>query len=70
MRLLVIRPQPGADATAKRVEALGHEAVLMPLFEVHAVAWDAPPVNAYDALILSSGNAVRHAGEGLHKLCD
>lgn len=41
----------------------------MPLFEVRPVAWEVPPVNAYDALILSSGNAFRHAGQGLHRLC-
>ena len=64
----MIRPQPGADATAKRIQMLGHEAVLMPLFEVQPVAWDVPPVGAYDALILSSGNAVRHAGQGLQQL--
>lgn len=69
MRLLVIRPQPGADATTKRIRALGYEAVLMPLFKVHPVAWDVPPAGAYDAIILSSGNAVRHAGQGLRQLC-
>jgi uroporphyrinogen-III synthase len=68
VRLLAIRPQPGADATAKRIQALGYTAVLLPLFEVHPVAWDVPPANIYDALILSSGNAVRHAGPGLRQL--
>lgn len=41
----------------------------MPLFEVHPVPWDAPPIEAHDALLLSSGNAVRHAGPGLQQLC-
>ena len=41
----------------------------MPLFEVQPVAWDVPPVSEYDALILSSGNSVRLAGEGLQRLC-
>ena len=41
----------------------------MPLFEVQPVVWHVPPVGDYDALVLSSGNAVRHAGEGLQRLC-
>ncbi|MEP7349751.1 MAG: uroporphyrinogen-III synthase [Sphingorhabdus sp.] len=68
MKLLVIRPQPGADATAARVRALDHEAVIMPLFEVRPVAWEVPTPNAYDALLLTSGNAVRQAGAGLDRL--
>lgn len=40
----------------------------MPLFNVNPVAWDVPSPGAYDALILSSGNAVRHAGQGLQQL--
>ncbi len=65
MRLLVVRPQPGASATAVRVEALGHTAVVMPLFEVQPLTWDVPSPDAYDAIILTSGNAVRQAGSGL-----
>ncbi len=68
MKLLVIRPQPGADATAGRILTAGHEAVVMPLFEVQRVAWDAPSPDNYDALLLTSGNAVREAGEGLDGL--
>ncbi len=41
----------------------------MPLFEVQPVAWDVPPISEYDGLILSSGNAVRNAGEALKRLC-
>jgi uroporphyrinogen-III synthase len=68
MKLLVIRPQPGADATAARVEGAGHEPLLMPLFAVEPVAWTAPPLENYDALLLTSANAVRQAGEQLSAL--
>jgi uroporphyrinogen-III synthase len=37
----------------------------MPLFEVQSVAWDMPQLGGYDALLLTSGNAVRWAGTGL-----
>ena len=61
MRILVVRPQPGADATAARLAALGHDAVVQPLLETRACAWALPAVRL-DAVILSSAAAVRHAG--------
>lgn len=67
MKLLVIRPQPGADATAARVKAEGHEPLVMPLFAVEAVAWEAP-AGDYDCLLLTSANAVRQAGPKLAAL--
>jgi uroporphyrinogen-III synthase len=61
MRILVVRPQPGADATAARLAALGHEAVVHPLLDTMATKW-ARPATPPDAVILSSAAAVRHAG--------
>jgi uroporphyrinogen-III synthase len=65
MKLLILRPQPGADATAARVTAAGHEPLTMPLFAVEPVDWTAPPPTNYDNLLLSSANAVRQAGANL-----
>lgn len=65
MKLLVIRPGPGADATAARIKAAGHEALVMPLFGVEPVAWDPPSTGAYNGLLFTSANAVRQAGNGL-----
>jgi uroporphyrinogen-III synthase len=65
MKLLIIRPQPGADATAARVAAAGHQALVMPLFGVEAVAWNAPVAIEYDGLLLTSSNAVRNCGPQL-----
>ena len=62
MRILVVRPQPGADATAARLAALGHEAIVQPLLTTRAVPWDVP-VHSPDAVILSSAAAVRLAGQ-------
>ena len=68
MKLLVIRPQPGADATARRIRLAGHEAIVMPLFAVQPVEWGAPSADQYDALLVTSGNAVRVAGQKLEGL--
>jgi uroporphyrinogen-III synthase len=67
-RLVILRPEPGASAAAERARAMGLEPMTMPLFEVEPVDWEAPDAGSFDALLLTSANAVRHAGEGLQRL--
>ncbi|MFO1260602.1 MAG: uroporphyrinogen-III synthase [Sphingomonadaceae bacterium] len=64
-RVIILRPQPGADATADRAQALGLEPVIYPLFTVEPLAWEPPDRARFDALMLTSANAVRHAGPEL-----
>lgn len=68
MKLLVLRPEPGASATAARIVAAGHQPDLMPLFRLAPIYWSAPKPSLYDALLLTSGNAVRLAGARLGDL--
>lgn len=63
--LAVLRPEPGNAATAARVEALGLRALRLPLFAVCPIAWEAPDAGAFDVLLLTSANAVRHGGPSL-----
>jgi uroporphyrinogen-III synthase len=56
MRVLVTRPEPGASATAKRLAALGHEAVLLPCLSVKTTTPRLPEHPA--ALVITSGQAV------------
>ena len=65
---MVLRPEPGNAATAARIEALGLAAIRLPLFAVRPLAWTPPDPASYDALLLTSANAVRHAGAGLDAL--
>jgi uroporphyrinogen-III synthase len=67
-RVLVLRPEPGASATVERARSRGLDAVALPLFEVEQVEWDAPEPNRFDAILLTSANAVRHGGDGLKEL--
>lgn len=67
-RVLVLRPEPGASETAARARALGLDALSVPLFQVEPVAWQVPEASGFDALLLTSAHAVRHAGEGLMQL--
>lgn len=61
MKLLVLRPEPGAAATAARARAAGLDPLVAPLFAVRPCAWDAPDMPV-DALMLTSANAARAAG--------
>ncbi|HZF43494.1 MAG TPA: uroporphyrinogen-III synthase [Sphingomonadaceae bacterium] len=63
--LLVCRPEPGASATAAAARLLGLLPVVAPLFHVEALAWDAPAPDRFDALMMTSANAARHAGSAL-----
>lgn len=63
--LLVIRPEPGNAATVARAKAMGLEAHGTPLFVVGPFPWRADPPEKYVGVLLTSANAVRHAGERL-----
>lgn len=62
MKVLILRPQPGADETAARARALGLEPLVAPLFKVRPLDWDAPDPAAFDAVLLTSANAPRCGG--------
>ncbi|WP_269931948.1 uroporphyrinogen-III synthase [Aminobacter sp. HY435] len=65
-RVLVTRPDPGATRTARRLETLGFEPVILPLSETRPlpVARDSVPLKA-KAVAVTSANALRHAPSGL-----
>lgn len=63
--MLVLRPEPGATATARRIAAMGGRAIVAPLFAIEPIAWTPPPPERFDALMLTSANAVRLAGDDL-----
>lgn len=67
-KLLLIRPEPGLSVSADQARALGLEVVTCPLFRVEPIAWEPPDTADYDALLLTSANAVRHGGPGLEAL--
>jgi uroporphyrinogen-III synthase len=60
--LVILRPEPGATVTAKRAEALGLTSRVHPLFAVAPVPWNAPDPALFDALLLTSANAIRAGG--------
>lgn len=68
IRLLVLRPEPGASATAARAAAMGLDPLVAPLFTVSPLAWDPPDPIHFDALMMTSANAARNGGAGLARL--
>lgn len=63
--VVVLRPQPGNDATIAAGRTLGLPMLAAPLFRVEPLDWQAPPADSVDALLLGSANAIRHAGPQL-----
>ncbi|MGW9330121.1 uroporphyrinogen-III synthase [Bosea sp. NPDC055594] len=57
MRVLVLRPQPDAERTAKALRERGQEPVPAPLFSIVPGAEPAPK-GPFDAIVLTSANAV------------
>ena len=58
-RVLVTRPEPGASATAARLEAMGFAPVMLPLTQIVAMVPDKPA--PCDAVIATSPNALRNS---------
>ncbi|WP_129792081.1 uroporphyrinogen-III synthase [Sphingosinicella sp. CPCC 101087] len=68
--LLIIRPQPGASQTAERARTLGLVPIVAPLFAFRPIAWQPPDPASFDAMMLTSANAVRHGGDALAAYVD
>lgn len=61
-RLILLRPEPGLSASAARADALGLKVVRHSLFAIEPVP-AALPAGRFDAVVLTSANAVAHGGK-------
>lgn len=68
--LLILRPEPGATMTAKSALDQGWRPIVAPIFRIEPLAWEPPPAADYDALFVTSANAVRQAGKALTRYRD
>ncbi len=62
--LLVLRPEPGASATARSARAMGLDAIVAPLFTFRPLDWHLPE-RTPEAVLLTSANAARVGGPAL-----
>ena len=65
--LIILRPIEGARETAGKAEKMGLSTIVDPLFAVEPIAWDGPPAFEFDALMLTSANAIKYAGRAFEK---
>lgn len=65
--ILVLRPEPGAGLTAKSAFDEGWRPIVSPIFRIEPIAWTAPEAGGFDALFVTSANAVRQAGKALKR---
>ncbi|MDE2403838.1 MAG: uroporphyrinogen-III synthase [Sphingomonadales bacterium] len=63
--LIVLRPEPGCTATVTAARAQGLDARGFPLHAIRATPWTPVAREAFDALLIGSANALRHAGPAL-----
>src|SRR5215831_13634044 len=59
MAILVTRPHPDNEATASSLRALGYEVCLAPVLKFEPLAFRDESEQAYDAVIVTSANAIR-----------
>lgn len=63
--MLVLRPEPGSSRTLAKAAALGLCARACPLFRVEPLDWSPPPATDFDALLVTSAQAVSMGGCGV-----
>lgn len=63
--LVILRPADSARETAEKAEKMGLSTIVDPLFAVEPMAWAAPGASQFDALMLTSANAVKYGGSAL-----
>lgn len=56
--VLVTRPEPGASATARRLAAMGHAALIAPVLEIRPAARRLPRPATLQAVLVTSANAL------------
>ena len=58
LRIWVTRTQPGANATAARLTAMGHAPLVQPVLKARPIANAVLDLSSIDALAFTSGHAI------------
>ncbi len=66
-QLILLRPTEGAEQSAIIAREKGFNPIIAPATEINALTWDAPPAQGFDAIMITSANALRHGGEAIHQ---
>jgi uroporphyrinogen-III synthase len=68
--LVLLRPQPGSDASAARAREMGLTVIQIPLFDMLPADGGPLPTGPYDALLLTSINGVRFGATIMRAFAD
>jgi uroporphyrinogen-III synthase len=66
--LIILRPEPGASQSLARALEMGLTARKCPLFKMEPMPWAVPDGSSFDALVMTSANALRLGGDALLSL--
>jgi uroporphyrinogen-III synthase len=67
MRLIVTRPEPDATRSAEALIRLGHQAIVSPMLDIAPVLPKVLPVGDFQAILVTSANAVRALAAHPHR---
>lgn len=62
-KLILLRPNAGADQSAAIARGHGFDPIIAPASEIHPLPWDMPPAHDFDAIMITSANALRMANK-------
>ena len=66
-RLILLRPKEAAEQSAEIARKKGFNPVIAPATEISALVWDAPPAQEFDAIMITSANALRYGGDAVRQ---
>lgn len=61
MKLILLRPSQGAQQSAIIARQMGFDPIIAPASQIAPLPWDAPPAQNFDAIMITSANALRMA---------
>ncbi len=59
MKVIILRPEPGASLSSEVARSLGFDPIIASASEIKPIAWDIPSTDRFDALMITSANALR-----------
>ncbi len=64
-KLILLRPKEGAEQSAIIAREKGFDPIIAPATEIMSLPWRNPPAQDFDAIMITSANALRYGGEAI-----
>lgn len=66
IKIIILRPTQGAEQSAKIALDRGFDPVIASASQIQPISWQSRSPASFDAIMITSANALRHAGHNLH----